>query len=302
MTVDLTATGSLRALLGGIVDYAGLFPPAGLNMETTVRNYARHLAADDAWMLGRLIVPAARLDEFEKHAGGLLPAGEGAEPWQLSALVAPDGLAADLERVAAFNEAHRRTGAGLAAIGTIELKAPSATAVEEALHAIPDELFPFFELEAAQDPRGIITVLTGSDAGAKVRTGGLEAEAYPSPEHLARFIAACATAGLPFKATAGLHHPLRHHSEPVGAKEFGFLNVFTAAALAAQKGLAEADLVAVLTDESIGSFLFDEAALRYGDHELTLEQIDGSRLKLAISFGSCSFDEPLDHLRAMKLL
>ena len=304
MTVQ-TETTSIKALLAGIVDYAGLFPPARLDMPTAVGNYAEYLAGPEAWMLGRLVVPMSRADEFETHAAALLPGQVGAEPWQITAIVAPagePGLEADLERVKAFNETHSVPSRGLARIGAIELRGPDPDAIDDALNRIPDALFPFFELPDDGDPRGLAAALTGSDAGAKIRTGGTEATAYPSPQRLARFIAACVTADVPFKATAGLHHPLHHHSDAVGADEFGFLNVFTAAVLTRARELDEAVIQDVLTDESVKSFTFGAAELAYRDHTLTVEEIEEARLHSAISFGSCSFVEPLDDLRSLKLL
>ncbi len=304
MTVQ-TETPTLRTLRAGIVDYAGLFPPAVLDMPTTVRHYAEYLTGPDAWMLGRLVVPAARLDELETHAATLLPATLGAEPWQIAALVPPagdPGLPESLERVTVFNETHADPSRGLARIGVIELRGSDPDSIDDALNLIPDALFPFFELAGDADPRGLAAALAGSDAGAKIRTGGTEAAAYPSPPRLARFIAACAAADLPFKATAGLHHPLHHHAEAVGADEFGFLNVFTAAALARAKKLDEPALQQVLTEPSPDAFEFGETELVYGDHALTLEQVEETRLHFAISFGSCSFVEPLDDLRSLRLL
>jgi hypothetical protein len=297
--------GSLQALLAGVVDYAGLFPPAKLDMPQTVRNYADDLGGPDSWMLGRLVVPAGRLDEFERHAEELLPTETGAEPWHLSALVAAADdpqLANDLQRVCAFNDKHAVAARGLATIRMLELRAAGADAIEAALNLVPDELFPFFELAAEQDPRGLMAALAGSDAGAKIRTGGLEPQAVPKPEQLARFIAACTAAGLPFKATAGLHHPIRHGSPALGVKEFGFLNVFVAAVLADKAGLGEQDLSAVLGEESADAFAFHDDELRYRDHAVPTDQVAETRGKLAISFGSCSFAEPREDLRSMKLL
>ena len=310
MPVDLPqresdTTSCLQVLLAGIVDYAGLFPPARLDMAPTVRNYADFLDGEFAWMLGRLIVPAARLDELEERAGSLLPSSRDAEPWQFAAVVAPADdpqLEGHLERIAAFNETHTRPEAGLAEIHVIESSAPSAEAIERALDLMPDSIYPFFELSARADPRGLIAAISGCDAGAKVRTGGLRSDAYPRPEELAGFIAACAAADVPFKATAGLHHPLRHFSQDVETEEFGFLNVFVAAALAREGGLSESDLAAVLTDGSAASFVFGADSLLYKGTELTVEQIEETRMKFAVSFGSCSFIEPIDDLRAMSLL
>ena len=58
----------LRILLRGLIDYAGLFPPASLDMADAVRNYAAYREGEHAWALGRFVVPAARLEEFERVA------------------------------------------------------------------------------------------------------------------------------------------------------------------------------------------------------------------------------------------
>jgi hypothetical protein len=296
---------SVSALLANIIDYAGLFPPASLDMPTIVANYASYLASDDAWLLERLIVPAARLDEFEACAADHLPQSDDADPWPISALTVPasdERLAADLARITTFNEAHRRPDQGLALIDVIEFKAVSVDFIDEVLDAIPDDLYPFFELPSADDPRGLIAALVGGEAGAKIRTGGVMADLYPTPAQVARFIAACAASDVPFKATAGLHHPLRQHSDAVGAEEFGFLNVFIAAALALNANLPESDLIPVLEEGSISAFSFNDDGLTWRDHRITVQELEDTRLAQAISFGSCSFDEPRAGLRALGLL
>lgn len=295
---------TIRTLVEGIIDYAGLFPPAQLDMPETLRNYTEYLRGSDSWMLGRLVVPVARLDQFETVAQALtcLPRDEGAEPWQLSAIATPEGLARDLERIDAFNAAHADPAAGLASIGSIELRGADVAAVEAALDAIPDELFPFFEIDVAADPRGLLAALSGCDAGAKVRTGGAKPESVPTPAQLARFLHAAAAAEVPFKATAGLHHPLRHRLEATGACEFGYINVFAAAAIAWGGGSSETELRGVLEQEEPGAFAFGAEGLRYGRREISGEDIARARRSFAVSFGSCSFTEPLDGLRALKLL
>jgi hypothetical protein len=312
MTVELSRqrdseamVGSLQALLTGVIDYAGLFPPAKLDMASTVRHYAEALAGPDAWMLGRLAVPAARLDEFDEHVKDLLPGEDGDEPWRLTCMVAPADdpqLEADLRRIDAFNAIHADAGHGLASIRLIEMRAMTADAIEEALELVPDELFPLFELPVDRDTRGLVAALAGSDAGGKVRTGGLEAKAIPTPEHLARFIAACAAADVPFKATAGLHHPFRHFQEAVGAMEFGFLNVLLAGVFADKINMSEPDLRTLLVEGAADAFAFHDEELRYGDRRLSTEAVADAREKFSIALGSCSFAEPLEHLRAIKLL
>jgi hypothetical protein len=303
---------ALRALCGGIVDYAGLFPPAKLDMAPTVQNYHRYRggrdAAAPAWMLGRLVVPVARFAEFEAAVAGLLPVVDGPthdDAWAITALTAAAGdagLAADLDAIDRFNDEHAREGAGAAYVDCIELKAPSASAIDTALDLMPDDLYPYFEIDWASDPRGMIAALAGLDAGAKIRTGGLVADAHPSPEAVARFIAACASAEVPFKATAGLHHPLRHAASDVGCRQHGFLNVFAGSVLLFGGQIDEATLATLLADESAASFRFADDGLAWRDRRAPIGQIRAARERFAHAFGSCSYTEPLDDLRRLGLL
>lgn len=299
---------SMQALFQAIVDYAGLFPPAKLGMPETVQNYARYLDSDDAWMLGRLIVPVARLDEFKQCAAEMLPKSDDQDPWTISAITAAAGtpdFERDLEAIAAFNECHAHAANGLAIVDVIEFKADSAKAIDAALDVISDaddELFPYVEVPITEDPRGLIATLVGSEAGAKVRTGGVTADLYPTPHDLARFVSACATADVPFKATAGLHHPLRHHSDAVDTEEFGFLNVFLAGCILHDHELEEPELIDLLTESQIDAFTFEDDRITWRDHIVDAEAIQEARESFVVSFGSCSFDEPREDLRDIDLL
>lgn len=139
-------------------------------------------------------------------------------------------------------------------------------------------------------------------AFAKVRTGGLTPDSIPGAPAIARFLGACAKLGLPFKATAGLHHPVRSpHPLTYGANApratmHGFVNVFLAAAFAWQ-GVDESTIVEVLNETDPDAFRFAEGA-RWRDATLTVEQLAASR-RFAHSFGSCSFDEPVADLRRL---
>lgn len=290
-----------------LIDYAGLFPPARLDMAATVRNYADYLASPDSWMLGRLIVPVARLDEFEAEALNALrqSAADETGPWWISALTAPAGsaeLAADLERIHAFNERQEDDDGGLALIETIELKADSVAAIESAMEQITGGLKPYFEVAVDRDPRDMIVAMTAGDCGAKVRTGGMTADLYPSCANLARFIHACAAGNVPFKATAGMHHPLHHRNDTVGCDEHGFLNVFIAAGLALTDELGVNDIAAVLEERDIAAFTIDDESIAWRNHRLRDDSIEDVREEFALSFGSCSFDEPRQDLRELGLL
>jgi hypothetical protein len=144
-------------------------------------------------------------------------------------------------------------------------------------------------------------------AFAKVRTGGLTADAIPSPEAIADFLQSAVRLRLPFKATAGLHHPIRslrpltYASDSPSGVMHGFLNVFTAAAFAwldAGRDL----LIQLLTEEAPSNFDFDDHELRWRGHRLTTKQIQNARRYFAHSFGSCSFEEPISDLRDLGFL
>lgn len=126
-------------------------------------------------------------------------------------------------------------------------------------------------------------------AFAKIRT------ATPDTAQLASFLHQAATRRLPFKATAGLHHPIR------SAVMHGFLNVFTAAVFA-WHGMDREIIVDVLDDADARAFQFSDDALRWRGRTLSTEQIQNARRDFAHSFGSCSFEEPLSDLRELGLL
>jgi hypothetical protein len=233
---------SLRALLSNLIDYAGLYPPAGLPLPVVLENYEAYLASPESWMLNRLVLPAAKLPEVRLQ-----------DNWRVTLLVEgePGPLPSQVE--------------------TLETKLPHRlslpTYCEAAVGGIADGAF------------------------AKVRTGGLALEAIPSAESLADFLREAAARRIAFKATAGLHHPLR-------ATMHGFVNVFVAATFA--WGSAErAMIIDVLNEEDAGAFQFLDGELRWRVRSLTAAQVQSARRDFAHSFGSCSFVEPVEDLRTL---
>ena len=299
---------AVRILMEGILDYAGLFPPAKPDMGPTVRNYATYREGAESWMLSRLVIPMTRLEEFEQHAEGLLPVSNDPSTddcWCISALTAPageEGFAQDLRVIESFNEAHAARGAGAVLIDTIECRADSAGAIDAALDVLPESIFPYFELDHTTDIRGMAASIAGMDAGAKIRSGGVTPELQPEPGDFAAFILACAGAEIPFKATAGLHHPLRHHAESVGCDQFGFLNVFVGACLAWTNQLEADFLQRVLEARSLDSFTFTEQSIGFEDVTASIDEVEQARERFCHGFGSCSFEEPLDDLVELNLL
>ena len=297
---------SLCALLTHIVDYAGLFPPAQLGMEEAVGNYAEYLAGPHAWMLGRFVVPASRLDEFELAAARHLPQGEQSRPWRLSALVGGD-LRSGVERMLEFNCSHwGGSETGHAVIDAAEVRAATESELASVMAQLPRNFRCFVEIPVEPDPESLVAAVGRAGAAAKARTGGTSTEAFPASDVVARFLSACVTAAVPFKVTAGLHHPVRgeyrltyEKNAPCGTM-LGFLNVFlAAAALAAGHGMAAA--TELITEWRLETLRFDSGNATWGAHQMSTAAIQRAR-ELAISFGSCSFREPVDELVAAGIL
>lgn len=286
---------SLHILLKSLIDYAGLFPPAGLDMTQAVANYSKYRSWPQSWALGRFIVPAARLHEFEQH---FTPERS---PWHLSALIGSN-IVEDLARVADFNSRHSHQ----AVVDTLEVKAKDAAEVAEIRRQTPEGLILYFEIPVGDDPRSLVEGIRSAHSRAKIRTGGLTQEMFPAATQIIRFLEACLSMNVAFKATAGLHHPLRctraltyEKDSPVGTMH-GFLNVFLASAFLLD-GVPTADLEALVIDDDAGNFTFGDSSVTWRGHRVTQARLLESRA-LASSFGSCSFEEPIEDLRALKLL
>ena len=294
---------SIQTLMDGLIDYAGLFPPADLEMKPTVANYAEYRSGHNDWMLSRLIVPVGRLEEFERHAHALLPISRDPasdDCWVISALTVPvehEDFEADLERIDAATSGtcpgwcgrgrHHRVSCG-----RCRRSGPRAVDPRLDLSVLRTRPSATFEGRSRRWP-------------AVWRQGahrGRHPEAHPTPVELARFITVCANAEVPFKATAGLHHPLRHHAESVGCSQFGFLNVFVGAALAWNGRCEEDALVRILEAESLEDFQIENDRIGFGGQHVTLDQIEHARERFCHSYGSCSFLEPQEDLHGLKLL
>lgn len=295
---------ALRVLIRGLVDYAGLFPPASLDMSAAVSEYAEHRGGPHAWALGRFVLPAARLDEFQAAGASLLPR-EGARSWALSALLGSD-LEEDVERVERFNDNHRDARAGAVLVDTVELKAHSPHDVARAGERLDRRFDTYMEIPVAGDPAELVDAISATMAKAKIRTGGVTPDAFPSSAHIVRFMKRCIDRGVRFKATAGLHHPWRAEYRLTYAPDapkgtmYGFLNVLLAVA-ALHARLGEETAIALLEERGAGAVRFGERGARWRGRELPMETLERARDSMA-SFGSCSFRDPVDDLRAMRLL
>ena len=280
---------ALRALLTGIVDYAGLFPPAALDLPTAVRNYQSYRSSDDRWMLGRFVVGVAKLPELRASIASL-KANDGACP---VSVVAPDADAAtSVLRVNDDGNVH---------VASVEVRATTLADVTLLSRAAPRTREVYVEVPLDESTPSLLNTIADLRLRAKIRTGGVTADAFPPASEIVSFIRTCLDRQLPFKATAGLHHPLRGSfrltyasGAPTGAM-YGYLNVFLAAAFM-RDGLGNTEAAELLVEGDPANISVDEDRIRWRDHVIDSESIRTLRARVATSFGSCSFREPVDEL------
>lgn len=273
----------------GIIDYAGIFPPAQLPLEPAIRNYARYCTEPESWMLGRFICPAAKLAELSPFVDELFAT---VPPLRISAL----GSGKPVDDFAAIADFRMRHGS-IVSIDVFETKcaADPNNIAELTRKSHEHRLMPF--LETAVDA---LPAIAGSlPAGFKLRCGGLEPSAFPDVEHVASVIESCDRHGVPMKLTAGLHHPTRRFDAGVKTKMHGFLNVFVAGVFA---NAGDGAVRRIVEDENPLNFRFDDDCMSWHDYRANIAEIEIARRERVISFGSCSFDEPRDDLYTLGLL
>ena len=313
---------TIRTMMTGAIDYAGLFPPSQLEMKRAVSDYAKYTRGEHAPFLGRFVCPAHKLGALTKEGAMVMPGtfatsgyrehADDLEPWRVSAVITGD-MPEQLETIYEFNERHDREDNGRAMVDAVEMRVRTPADIDAALGVLPEMIGGAFEVPQDivmdGDPRGLITALAGSGTLAKIRCGGVEEAMIPTSAQIARFVGACKRAGVAFKCTAGLHHPVRaehaltyEDNAPRGMMH-GFVNVFVAAAIA-DRGPEpdEALLTGVLDETDPGAFVFGDGSVSWRDHTITEDELGAMRDGLCTSFGSCSFDEPIDGLKALGLL
>lgn len=307
---------SVKTLLSAIVDYAGLFPPAKLDLPQAIAHYQRYRQSPAAWMLGRFVLPLSQLSDLVS----LLPPIASPDPWPLSVILSGDFESA-IAQINAFTHPSLT-------IASLEI-APLPPAEMKAIAAqLPSHLDCFFEIPMNGSLPAYLDVLQPLKAFAKIRTGGVTEAAFPSVTQLAHCLLTFAKAQVPFKATAGLHHPLpgRHpmtyEPDSPATSMQGFLNLAIAAALAYTQRVTLEEVLQLLRESTVSGMPQTEKAahqggkhykhptgfqmqmngIAWGDHYLTLEELAASRNHGFRSFGSCSFVEPIADLKTLKLL
>jgi hypothetical protein len=291
-----------RALFRGLIDYAGLYPPAAQSMDAAVREFAAHRAGPAGWALHRFVVPARRLEELGRTLVALPPEARGADPWRLSATLGED-VAADSERVEFFAD---WLEPAIARVESVETVARTVADVERVRARTTPSLELVVELPSGCEMPKLVPAVRKASALAKLRTGGARPDDVPGPGAVLGFLEACAAQRLAFKATAGLHHavrgpaPLTYEPDAPRATVFGYLNVFLAA-IALWQGRTLLEASRILEEQERTSFQLSDGVVGWRDLRFSAAEVREARRGFATTFGSCSFSEPLEEARALGL-
>lgn len=280
-------TGHLREYLTGLVDYAGLFPPASLGLKEAIAEYRHHLEGPEAFLIDKFVCPVSNLPAF----GELWGAGEDTSLTVIASPTAGKDFAevieADAQNMLRFQEEF----GDFAEIVGYEVRAN-----EQPIHQQLERLAQFEGLDlylevAAQDGlhETLFSIAESENVFAKFRTGGTQPKSHPASATLANFLFLAVDTDLGFKLTAGLHHPRPTEDPLTGDTMHGFLNVGLAVALALQEDLNSQELTRILDVKDPQSMLGDVK--------------DWGAARLAFhGFGSCSIRDPFEDLRQLNLL
>jgi hypothetical protein len=263
-------------LFAGLCDDAAVFPPGSMSLVDAVPAHLRHEVSAHAFLVGPFVLAAEDLPELARLVRGREPGS-----FRLSLTVPLPQLPTAV--------------AGVDEISALRLEARAVShaaddVVRALQRALADRTVPVC-VELPRDGRraAVVEALAGSSFMAKLRTGGVRAGLYPDEKELAAAIALLTTAGVPFKATAGLHHALRNTDPGTGFEQHGFLNLLLATA-AALDGADEAELVGLLSDRDAAGVI---------ERVRTLSSTVRGAFR---SFGTCSVTEPVEELIGLGLL
>ncbi|MDR3690097.1 MAG: hypothetical protein P4L46_12005 [Fimbriimonas sp.] len=294
---------SLRSLLDGVFDYAGFFPPAKLEMPRAIDQYIRHIEGPEEWIAGRFVCTAHNLQDLARalNQRQSTPEIEIAVVGQITTDY--DEWEFALERDAGAMTAFMNEVGDTAPLSAYEVRIPSHVHVESCLVDLRafSEVEVYVELPWADEMDDSIAALAITEwMGAKARTGGVDAAAFPDPESLAGFIHASMHLDVPIKLTAGLHHPFPTIDEATGGRMHGFINVLTASLMVRSHDFARKELVEVLRDDDPRHWRFGSDSMAWKSNEVSIGDIEDLR-DVFYGIGSCSIEEPLADLAALGL-
>jgi hypothetical protein len=282
------AASAISILLRGLLDDASLFPPADLPMPAAVSGHAGHHAAWYREMTGPFVCPDSRIGALR-----LALTAAGVPEIDLSLIVTGGaaGLQAAVDEVAADPRLRLR-----AVEVAVRRDVDTAEGTAELADVLDGTLLSgaaaYLEIPLADCAGPVLDLVAGHGYRPKLRTGGLDAAAFPGEDVLASCLLAMAERRLAFKCTAGLHHAVRQRASDTGFEQHGFLNMLLAVA-STLDGADHGDVAGVLADADPERVAGQIGALS-PDQALLIRS-------MFASFGTCSTDEPVADLVALGL-
>lgn len=310
-----------------LIDYAGLFPPAKLSLPIAFSNFLKYSNEKYEQMLSKFICPVNLLPQLENLIGS---GNSGLKKFYISALSTGGNNISEfklnLEKDLKILKEFVTGKSGSAVINSFEARIPDRiintdeskdltdlinTISGNIKKEIPEPVMIFLEGPLNENRNdaaaSLIDVIythnqSGFNTGFKLRTGGVEAVSFPASEHIAFCIRRCLDRKVPMKFTAGLHHPFRHFDKEIGTMMHGFINVFASGIIAMRHDISDKEIEEVLNDEDPADFNFTDEYFSWKGWKISIEDIEFARRDLVLSFGSCSFDEPVADLQSLNLL
>jgi len=324
---------SFKNFMKRLIDYAGMYPPANLDLQTAFTNYLNYINSEDELMMDKFICSIKSFEELSNHDSALSNQLHDfkSDSWVSFSLLLNGGkttkeflktLDNDLKLIKSFVSEHSE----MIVTDSFEAKLPddisgknNSGACNKFLNDCSlifneNELSGckvFFEPPLNNEYVYVYEKLAytmaasdkkGGNSGFKLRTGGVTPELFPTSEQVAFAIKVCNDNKLQFKATAGLHHPMRHYNDSVSTKMHGFINVFGAGILTYANTLSLKEITEIVSDENAESFKFTEEEFWWNDVSANADMVSKARNEFVLSFGSCSFDEPREDLKKLNLL
>lgn len=277
---------SQHFFLQELIDYAGTFPPAGLSLSQALANFRQYQQGLAPSMLGRLICAGsalASLSELLQPADNLL----------LSVLLSQP------EEVALVEEFHARVNKSVR-VDTVE------TAWNEQAPKWADRWNYRLFFEVGSDAAAEAARMCAPQSARlclKLRTGSVKPEGIPSPEAVVAFLQAAHQSRVGYKFTAGLHHArpgdyaLTYEANSPRGCCYGFSSLFGLACLHWHGRLNDDQLLQGLRAQAVTQV--DAGGLICQEAHCSAEEIAEYRRLGGRSFGSCSFEEPLQELQEM---
>jgi hypothetical protein len=326
---------SIQSFLSEIIDYAGLYPPTSLSLDVAFDKYVKHTRSNQTWMLSKFVTGTNNLKALQE----LIRTSEQApQPFLITAVAAPSASLDEFKQVVDNTKTMIldivEGSTKEINVPSLEIKLPESffkdsdiSALDKAIEYTVDQMdtsdkLPhqvFFEIcgftfdnsysdlliEALQRHKIKLEHAAKSNysfSAFKIRCGGVEAFQFPPTDYLAYSINSAAKSKVALKFTAGLHHPIRHYNDSVSTKMHGFLNVFGATLLSHSAGLNINEIQTMLEDENDDNFSFNDSHFSWKGHSISSEEIIKLRALYVTSFGSCSFEEPIEDLQKLNLL